>query len=368
MIPVTKPYLPKREKLSHYIDGIYQRSWLTNQGPLVEELTRRLEDYLGLDNLLLVANGTLALQIAYQAVEIAGGQERVAAITTPFSFIATTSSLRWENIEPTYVDIEPRGWCLDPLRVEEALGQRTFNRHILALVPVHVFGNACDVDALAAIAERYGLKLIYDGAHAFGVKYRGTSLLRYGDASTLSFHATKLFHTIEGGAITFRRKEHLERARRMINFGSSPAGGVEALGINAKMNEFQAAMGLCILDDIDEIMERRAEIWNRYRSGLQGVVEFQEINKECEINCSYFPVVFESERMLISVKSELEEAGMCPRRYFYPSLDILSGVPPHDAKANSRAVSERVLCLPIYPDMTTEDVRAVIDNICRVMK
>ena len=247
MIPVTKPYLPSREKLDRYIDGIYERAWLTNNGELVQELTRRLEEYLGVENLLLVANGTLALQIAYRALGVTGRNEPTEAITTPFTFVATASSLKWEGVEPVFADIDPNTWCLDPTNIEPAITPRT-----QAIVPVHVFGNACDVDAIDAIAKKHSLKVIYDASHAFGVKYQGESLLKHGDAATLSFHATKLFHTGEGGAIVFKRKEDLERAKKMINFGITGPETVEALGINAKMNELQAAMGLCVLDEMEE--------------------------------------------------------------------------------------------------------------------
>ncbi|EPC04176.1 hypothetical protein L861_02365 [Litchfieldella anticariensis FP35 = DSM 16096] len=358
MIPVTKSYLPDREKLSRYIDGIYSRQWLTNHGPLVRELTQRLEEYLGVENLLLVANGTLALQVAYRALGLGGGKSRVAAITTPFSFVATTSSLKWEGIEPIFSDIDPHSWCLDPKQVE-----RNLSEGVRALVPVHVFGNACDIEALELIAANHGLSLIFDGAHAFGVKYRGGSLLRHGDATTLSFHATKLFHTIEGGGIIFRRKEQLERARRIINFGMSTIGEIDDLGINAKMSEFQAAMGLCILDDIDEIMEKRAEIWHNYHSKLNGLVKFQLINENCTKNYSYFPVVFESEAVLLRVKSFLEEQDIYARRYFYPSLDELAYTTPCVINENSKFISKRVLCLPLYPGMSIEDVQKVTDII-----
>ncbi|MFC3285537.1 DegT/DnrJ/EryC1/StrS family aminotransferase [Litchfieldella rifensis] len=363
MIPVTKSYLPDREKYFRYIDSIYARHWLTNHGPLVQELTRRLEVYLEIENLLLVANGTLALQIAYRALGLCDGKSRAAAITTPFSFVATTSSLKWEGIEPIFSDIDPYSWCLDPKQVEADLSE-----DIRALVPVHVFGNSCAVEALELIAATHGLSLIFDGAHAFGVRYRGESLLQHGDATTLSFHATKLFHTIEGGGIIFRRKEHLERARRMINFGMSVTGEIGDLGINAKMSEFQAAMGLCILDDIDEIMEKRAELWCHYHSKLNEIVKFQLTSENCTRNYSYFPVVFESETMLMKVKSSLEERDIHARRYFYPSLDDLLYTTPCVRKENSKSISERILCLPLYPEMSLEDSQKVIDVIYRAVK
>lgn len=202
MIPVTKPYLPSREKLDRYIDGIYERAWLTNNGELVQQLTKRLEEYLGVENLLLVANGTLALQIAYRALGITGHHAPTEAITTPFTFVATASSLKWEGVDPVFADIDPDTWCLDPSSIEPAITSKT-----RVIIPVHVFGNACDIEAIDAIASQHSLKVIYDASHAFSVNYKGESLLKHGDASTLSFHATKLFHTGEGGAIIFKKKK-----------------------------------------------------------------------------------------------------------------------------------------------------------------
>ena len=275
MIPVTKPYLPNREKLKSYIDGIYERQWLTNNGQLVQELTQRLENYLGVENLLLVSNGTLALQIAYRALGInepVNGKP-AQAITTPFTFIATASSLKWDGVQPVFADIDPQTWCLAPENIEAEITPQT-----RAIVPVHVFGNACNVEAIGDIASRHNLKVIYDAAHAFGVKYKGESLLKHGDAATLSFHATKLFHTVEGGAIIFKRKKDLERAKKMINFGITGPESIDELGINAKMNEFQAAMGLCILDEMEININARKFIWQHYSDALEHKVSLQKRN------------------------------------------------------------------------------------------
>jgi dTDP-4-amino-4,6-dideoxygalactose transaminase len=353
IINVTKTYLPDRTKLDKYIDKIYSTAWLTNNGQLVKELTARLEEYLGVQNLLLVANGTLALQIAYKALGVNG-----QAITTPFSFVATTSSLVWEGIEPIFVDIDPETFCIDPSKIEEAITSET-----TAIVPVHVFGNACDVEEIENIAQKYGLKTIYDGAHAFGVKYNGESLLSYGDATILSFHATKLFHTIEGGAIIFKNKEDLERAKLMINFGINGPDSVIELGINAKMNEFQAAMGLCVLDEIDTILGQRAEIWSHYENALKNHVQFQKRNFHCTNNYSYFPVLFESEEKLMEVKNAMNAADINPRRYFYPSLDTVEYLQSHVSQTESRDIASRVICLPIYSGLRTEDTELIITTI-----
>lgn len=281
MIPVTKPYLPDRKTLDKYLDGIYEREWLTNNGQLVQDLTARLEEYLGVENLLLVANGTLALQIAYRALGVSGFeyQEQPEAITTPFTFIATASSLKWDGVQPVFADIDPNTWCIDPDNIEKAVTSNT-----KAIVPVHVFGNACDVDAIDEIARRHQLKVIYDASHAFGVKYKGKSLLENGDASTLSFHATKLFHTGEGGAIVFKRKEDLESARKMINFGITGPETIDGIGINAKMNEFQAALGLSVLDEIDENIQGRKKVWENYKNLHFANTRKQLISQKISIN------------------------------------------------------------------------------------
>lgn len=356
MIPVTKPYLPSREKLNKYIDGIYERAWLTNDGPLVQELTRRLEAYLGIENLLLVSNGTLALQIAYRALGVSGpypqGQPEV--ITTPFTFVATASSLKWEGIQPVFVDIDPDTWCLDPKNIEAAISPNT-----RAILPVHVFGNACDVESIDAIAREHNLKVIYDAAHAFGVTYKGESVLKYGDAATLSFHATKLFHTGEGGAIVFKRKDDLERAKRMINFGIGPES-IGALGINAKMNELQAAMGLCVLDEMEGNLQARESIWKYYESQLEGVVQLQKHECDLSYNFSYFPAVFETEKEAMLAVNKLKENAVVARRYFYPSLDAVDILGAKHKGPVSRDIASRILCLPLYTALERVDQAKII--------
>ncbi|MDA0524837.1 DegT/DnrJ/EryC1/StrS family aminotransferase [Methanococcoides alaskense] len=351
MINITKPYLPDRKKLNEYIDKIYDTAWLTNNGPLVQELTKRLEEYLGVENLLLVCNGTLALQVAYKVLGIKGN-----TITTPFSFVATTSSLVWEGIEPIFVDIDPDTFCIDPFKVEDAITVKT-----TAIVPVHVFGNACEVEEIESIAKKHNLKTIYDGAHAFGVKYKGESLLSCGDATTLSFHATKLFHTIEGGAIIFKNREDYERAKLMINFGINDSNLIAELGINAKMNEFQAAMGLCVLDEMDIILEQRSEIWDYYENALKDHVQLQKRHLQCTNNYSYFPVLFESKERLMKVKAAMNTNGINPRRYFSPSLDNLGYLKPKELQTVSGDIANRVLCLPLYPSLPIDKMKEIID-------
>lgn len=338
MIPVTKPHLPELGRYISYIKRCYENNQLTNNGPLVQELKARLEDYLGVQNLLLVANGTLALQIAYKVLGVSG-----KAITTPFTFVATSSSLKWEGIEPIYADIDGESLNLSPEKTREAI-----DPEVTALVPVHVYGNPCDVEAFDKIAKEHDLKVIYDAAHAFGVRLNGKSILQWGDAATLSFHATKVFHTVEGGAIVFKRREDYERACRLINFGYE-AGEVVDEGINAKMSEFHAAMGLCMLDEIDTVLQKREEVYHRYYKALKDHFEMPAWKEGATRNYAYFPVLFPSEDALLKAQGCLNEAGVFPRRYFYPSLDALGYGKPDRGSPISRDKARRVLCLPMYP-------------------
>lgn len=349
MIPVTKPYLPERTRLDAYIDRIYESCWLTNNGQLVKELTERLKEYLGVEHLLLVSNGTLALQVAYRALGITG-----TALTTPFTFVATTSTLAWEGITPRFVDIDPETFCMDPDLIEQSITEDTS-----AIVPVHVFGNACEVERIGGIAKKHSLKVVYDAAHAFGVRYKNESILNYGDAATLSFHATKLFHTIEGGAIVFKEKEALERAKLLINFGITGPETIEGIGINAKMNEFQAAMGLAVLDSIDHILEKRSEVWHYYLEKLQDDFQLQKWNPHATNNFGYFPVLFKSEEELLLGKKKLNENGINPRRYFFPSLDALPYISGQTAKI-SDDISKRILCLPIFSEIKRDELNLVL--------
>jgi dTDP-4-amino-4,6-dideoxygalactose transaminase len=366
MIPVTKPYLPNREKLDQYLDGIYERQWLTNNGQLVQKLTQRLEDYLGVENLLLVSSGTLALQIAYRVLGVSdstlGAQPE--AVTTPFTFIATASSLKWDGVQPVFADIDPNTWCLSPANIEAAITANT-----RAIVPVHVFGNACDVEAIDTIAQKHKLKVIYDASHAFGVNYKSESLLKHGDAATLSFHATKLFHTGEGGAIIFKRKEDLERAKKMINFGITGPESIEELGINAKMNELQAAMGLCVLNEMEANMKARAAVWHRYEQALSKTLQLQAKPEGLDYNYAYFPAVFKSEQQALRVAEALKENGVQVRRYFYPSLESVECLGVGKDQPVSKHISSRILCLPIFHQLSQGDQKKINNLIqmdCKV--
>jgi dTDP-4-amino-4,6-dideoxygalactose transaminase len=299
MINVTKTYLPDIGKYKSYIDEIYANGQLTNNGPLVQKLERRLQEYLGVNNVILVANGTLALDVAYRALDLTGD-----VITTPFSFVATTSSIVSNGLNPLFVDINPHTFNIDPNLIEGSITSK-----ISAIVAVHVFGNACEVEDIQKIAERHDLKVIYDAAHAFDVKYKDHSVLSYGDISTLSFHSTKLFHTIEGGALIIKDDGLANKVRRLINFGINNTGEIGDLGMNAKMNEFEAAMGLCVLDDMDIILKNRKIVCDSYNDAFSGRVQLQEKNNECSENYSYFPIVMDSESQLSGfVRRPLEPA------------------------------------------------------------
>ena len=353
MIHITKPVIPDREKLNQYLDGVCERTCLTNNGPLVQELTHRLEEYLGVENLLLVANGTLALQVAYKALGI-----EKEAITTPFTFAATPGSMKWQGINPRFADIDSKTLNLDPFEAERQITSNTE-----ALVPVHVYGNACDVASLKNVANRNRLKLVYDASHAFGVRYHGESILNWGDAATISFHATKLFHTVEGGAIIFRQEEDLERAKAMINFGQTQVtpDDIAMPGINAKMSEVHAAFGLVNLDVIDQIIDCRQNVVQEYLHQLKKEVSFSHcVGSE---NGSYFPIMLENSTQTEQIHALLKREGICSRRYFRPplhqTLEYSDG--SHCPVASNTA--NRVICLPIYPELEKATIEKVVHTL-----
>ncbi|MBN2816376.1 MAG: DegT/DnrJ/EryC1/StrS family aminotransferase [Campylobacterales bacterium] len=357
MINVTSTHLPNIKKYQKYVEQIFASKKVTNYGPLVRELEEKLRDYLGVKNVVLVANGTVALEIAYRTLDLKG-----FAITTPFSFVATTSSLVTNGLLPIFADIDPKTLNINPQNIEELISPNTS-----AIVATHVFGNPCDIEAMEAIAKKHKLKLIYDGAHTFGATYKGENIASYGDITTLSFHATKLFHTIEGGALIINDDALAQKARYLINFGIENTESIPHLGTNAKMNEFEAAMGLCVLDELGTIFDARKKVYERYLQELEGFVEFQLRDKETTPNYNYMPVLFESEEQLLRVQKALNKEDIFPRRYFYPSLDTLSYIEPKQCMPISRDISRRILCLPIYVElsleMQTQIIEIVKDNI-----
>lgn len=353
MINVTKTYLPSKEKYQKYIDEIYANGWVTNNGPLLQRLEKRLAEYLGVKNIVLVANGTVALEIAYRTLDLKG-----YVITTPFSFVATTSSLVTNGLKPIFVDIDPQTLNMDSSKIEAFITPNTS-----AIVPVHVFGNACDVEAIDRIAKKHDLKVVYDAAHAFDVKFKDQSLMNYGDISTLSFHATKLFHTIEGGALIINDDSLVKKARYLINFGIENEDSIPELGTNAKMNEFEAAMGLCMLEEMEEVLYKRKDLYERYENELNGLVRFQKKNVHLTQNYSYFPIILKDEEDLLKVKNALNKKQIFPRRYFHPSLDTLKYIEPMQTCKVSRDISKRILCLPIYPELDKEVQKDIIDTV-----
>jgi dTDP-4-amino-4,6-dideoxygalactose transaminase len=354
MIPVTKPFLPPRKEYEALLAGVWERNWLTNNGPLVKRLERRLKEYLKLENLLYVSNGTIALQIAIKALGLKG-----EIITTPFSYVATTSSIVWEGCKPVFVDIDPKTLNINPALIEAAITDKT-----TGILATHVFGNPCDIEAIQELANRYDLKVIYDAAHCFGTKYKGESVYNYGDISTASFHATKLFHTIEGGAVITKESKIGYKVSQMRNFGHSGPGNYEGIGINGKSSEFHAAMGLCNLNYIDEVLKRRKEQWQAYKELLNGEhLRGISVNSNAEFNFAYYPVVFRDEQTTLRVKESLEEAGVFTRRYFYPSLCELDYVEGAETEV-STDISKRILCLPLYHDLK----RIEQEKVAKILK
>ena len=353
MINVTKTYLPDKEKYKKYIDEIYENCWVTNNGTLVQKLEKRLAEYLGVKNIVLVSNGTVALEIAYRTLGLKG-----FVITTPFSFVATTSSLVTNQLLPIFADIEKNTFNINPKKIEKLITLNTS-----AILSVHVFGNACNVEEINKIASKYNLRVIYDAAHAFDVKYKEQSILNYGDISTLSFHATKLFHTIEGGALIINDDELVQKARYLINFGIKNQEEIPHLGTNAKMNEFEAAMGLCVLDDMEKIKNKRKSLIENYKKELKGLVQFQEQNDNATENYSYFPILFKSEKELLKIQKALNSEQIFPRRYFYPSLDTLEYIEPKQECKISRDISKRILCLPVFVELSLKEQEKIIDII-----
>lgn len=356
MYKVVKPRLPDLSRYLHYLEGVHERVWLTNFGPLHQELTERLEEYLGVENLLLVSNGTLALHVAYQVFGLSG-----RVLTTPFSFVATASSLIWEGLEPVFVDVDRDSLNIDPNLLDEA-GEAS------GIVGVHVYGNPCEVDVIEEIANARGVPVIYDAAHAFGSSFRGESLLRWGDAATLSFHATKLFHTIEGGAIIFRDRARFEQARSLINFGFYGFGSngealIRQVGINAKLSEYQAAAGLALLDSTAEVIERRSALVFEYQKHLAGAAQFQRWHPEGHVNGAYMPILLRDEAECLQVKDHLMEDGIETRRYFYPSLNRLDYCSGKFSCPVSEDAASRVLCLPLYSDLLPADARHIAERV-----
>lgn len=357
MIPVTKPFLPSITDYEGYLKGIWQRQWLTNMGPLANDLEMKLKYHLNLNHLLFVTNGTVALQMAIKALDLRG-----EIITTPFSFIATTSSIVWEGAKPVFVDIDQNTLNIDVNKIEDAINENTS-----AIIATHVYGNPCDVVTIENIAKKYNLKVIYDGAHAFGVELNGRSIFSYGDISTCSLHATKLYHSIEGGLVVTQDADLLKRLAHIRNFGFNGPDTFNELGINGKNSEFHAAMGLANLKYIGEIHDKRKSISDRYKSNLEGLkLRYQSWHVNSENNYAYFPIIFEDESIMHSCIRALNAHEIFTRRYFYPSLaNTLPYLPAQNMSVTDN-VSRRILCLPLYTELTFEEVDLITRLIRRV--
>ena len=361
-IEVTKTYLPNIDKYKSYIDEIFESGQITNNGHLVQKLERRLEEYLNVSNVILVANGTLALDVAYKALNLSGD-----VITTPFSFVATTSSIVSSSLNPLFSDIDPYTFNINSNLIEEIITKETS-----AIVPVHTFGNACEIEDIQKIAEQHNLKVVYDACHAFDVQYKEENILNYGDISTLSFHATKLFHTIEGGALIIKNDELASKVRRIINFGIKRGGlkggpNIIDLGMNAKMNEFEAAMGLCVLDDMKFIIEKRKVAYDCYSQTLNKSFQFQEKNTNSSNNYSYFPIVMKSENQLLNIIKKMNQLQIFPRRYFYPPLNKLNYVEQGQFCSVAEDISNRILCLPLSHALDQKDQNIIINTVLEAL-
>lgn len=361
---VTQPALPPLEEFIPYLEKIWNNKWLTNNGPFHQQLEKEMADYLGVKYISLFSNGTLALITALQALRITG-----EVITSPFSFVATTHSLWWNNIKPVFIDIEPEHFNLDPSKIEAAITPQT-----TAIMPVHVYGNPCNIEEIQRIADIYGLRVIYDAAHAFGVRKNKQSILNWGDLSILSFHATKVYNTIEGGAIICQDENTKQRIDLLKNFGFINEVTVVEPGINAKMNEIQAAYGLLQLKYVDEYISRRKDVAERYRqllADVKGIITISDM-EGVDYNYAYFPVLVNTKAYGISrddLYLKLQEYDIFGRRYFYP---LISEFPTYKGLPSAKTdnlpvatqVAKEIICLPIYPELSLEDV----ERICQIIK
>jgi len=357
-VNVTKTFLPPIESYHSFVQRAWDNEWLTNRGELILELEEKLRKYLNIDNILIMNNGTIPIQIALKLIGKCG-----EVITTPFSYVATTSSIIWENCTPVFVDIEEDNWTLDPRKIEQAITSKT-----TCILATHVFGNPCDIEAIDLIAKKYNLKVIYDAAHCFGVEYKGNCVFKYGDVSTCSFHATKVFHTGEGGAVFCEDAELRKKLFYSHNFGHDGPLSFHGLGINGKISELQASMGLAVLPHMNSILDSRKSIVELYLQQLHiGKLRTIKIREYVKWNYSYFPVVFNSEEELLNVQQALNNENIFPRRYFFPSLNTINYV-TGSKMPTSESIASRILCLPLYFDLKDQEVekisKIVNKNLC----
>lgn len=353
MIPVTKTYLPPIEEYQSILKRAWDKQWMTNRGELVLELEAKLRQYLGVKNILVTNNGTVPLQIALRL--LADGGE---VITTPFSYVASTASIVWENCTPVFVDIHPEYLTIDETLIEAAITPRT-----TAILATHVFGNPCAIEEIERFSTKYNLKVIYDGAHAFGVRYQGNSVFDYGDVSTCSFHATKLFHTGEGGALFCKDDALNRRMYYSHNFGHKGQLEFHGLGINGKVSELQAALGLSLLPYMPEILAVRKKVVDFYDEHLDfSRLQKLKIRESTVWNYSYYPVIFQTEKLLLETQARMNALDIFPRRYFYPSLNTLPYVQSKKMEV-SESIAARILCLPLYVGLTEKERELIISSI-----
>lgn len=353
MINVTKTFIPPLKEYTKQLERVWQNQLLTNRGKLVVELEEKLKEYLSVSNIIIMNNGTIPLQIA---LKILGNQGEI--ITTPFSYVATTAAIVWENCTPVFVDIDPDYLTIDEAKIEAAITDKT-----TAILATHVFGNPCNIEAIEAIANKHNLKVIYDAAHCFGVKYHDKSLFEYGDVSTCSFHATKLFHTGEGGAIFCKDEALLHQLFYSHNFGHNGPLDFFGLGINGKISELQAALGLAVFPHMDTILKERKRAVDFYNNYLDfSVLKAIKIRKNTTWNYSYYPVIFETEEELLKAQKRLNESNIFPRRYFYPSLNKVKYVQSSPMPV-SESIATRVLCLPLFHELKNIDLELITNLI-----
>ncbi len=356
MITVTKTFVPDFNTYVEYLRQIWDQRWVTNHGPLSQRLQAELKSLFGVKHVYLVSNGTIALQIAIRALGLGG-----EIITSAFSYVATTAAICWEGCEPIYSEIDPRTFCLDPACIEAKI-----NGNTSAILPVHVYGNSCDVEKIQQIAEANRLKVIYDGAQAFACRLNGKAILNNGDISTVSFHATKLFHTGEGGAILTNDDDLAHKIFYLMNFGHNGPEAFFGLGINAKNSELHAAMGLAVLPHVPTLIQKRKVVTDEYDRLLapfwKAKLSRPTSQPGLQYNYSYYPVLFESESVLLRVRAALKDQLILTRRYFYPALNRLNYVKPQSVPI-TEDVAKRVLCLPLYHDLESE----IVSKIARIV-
>lgn len=353
-IHVTQPSLPPLDEYVKILEGVWERGILTHNGPLVQQLEKDLIDYLNVKKLVAVTNGTIAIQLAIRALNLEG-----EIITSPFTWIATVSAIKWEKCRPVFADVQPDTFNIDPQKIEEKITDKTS-----AILPVHVFSNPCDVEAIQKIADKYKLKVIYDAAHAMCVYYKGKSLLECGDISATSFHATKIFQSGEGGACITNDQQLFERLRRLRFFGHDEKKDIVDEGINGKMTEVHAALGLASLKWLDDVLRDRREKYELYmqRLGKSSFIKFQKFPAE-SYNYSYMPVLFEDENQLLAVVKKLNEHDIYPRRYFYPALNTVKAVSVYENFPVAEDLASRILCLPLFYTLKKKDIEYICSLI-----